>query len=178
MSCSGDIFFCFLLTSVLLFCSCQEPKQKKTEHTDPTAGIKNQFVEANKRLLQKENDDIDYYIKSHNMPFISTSSGIRYFVYKEAEKGDSIKENMEITMSFKVFLLNGDEVYSSDKDGKKTFIVGYENLESGLHTGVQYLKKGDKALIIIPSHLAHGLLGDLKKIPPQMPIIYDVQIDS
>ncbi|MCB0409689.1 MAG: FKBP-type peptidyl-prolyl cis-trans isomerase [Flavobacteriales bacterium] len=165
-------------TNMLFLFSCTEPEKKVLEQKDPTAEIKNQFVEANKRLLQKENDDIDYYIKSHNMPFVRTTSGIRYFVYNAAEKGDSIKEEMEITMSFKVFLLNGDEVYNSEKDGKKTFIVGYENLESGLHTGVQFLKKGDKALIIIPSHLAHGLLGDLKKIPPQMPIIYDVQIDS
>jgi FKBP-type peptidyl-prolyl cis-trans isomerase len=41
---------------------------------------------------------------------------------------------------------------------------------------VKYLKHGDKALLLIPSHLAHGLLGDFKKIPPQMPIIYDVEI--
>ena len=56
-------------------------------------------------------------------------------------------------------------------------INNLRNIESGIHKGVQYLKRGDKALLLVPSHLAHGLLGDYKKIPPQMPIVYDIQID-
>jgi FKBP-type peptidyl-prolyl cis-trans isomerase len=53
-----------------------------------------------------------------------------------------------------------------------------ENIEDGLHKAVLFLKSGDKALILIPSHLAHGLMGDSKKIPPQSPILYDVEILS
>ena len=53
-----------------------------------------------------------------------------------------------------------------------------ENIEDGLHKAVLYLKSGDKAKILIPSHLAHGLLGDSKKIPPMSPIIYDIEIIS
>jgi FKBP-type peptidyl-prolyl cis-trans isomerase FkpA len=55
-------------------------------------------------------------------------------------------------------------------------VVGMEEIESGIHKAVQFMKKGDKALILIPSHLAHGLLGDMNKIPPQTPIIYDIYI--
>ncbi len=138
--------------------------------------IKNQFVKANQQLVQKENDEMDFYVKSHKMPFVKTTSGIRYFVYNASAKGDSIKDNEQITINFKVSLLNGTECYSSETLGKKTFIVGNENMESGIHKGVKYLKHGDKALLLIPSHLAHGLLGDFDKIPPQMPIIYDVEI--
>jgi FKBP-type peptidyl-prolyl cis-trans isomerase FkpA len=103
---------------------------------------------------------------------------VRYYVYKPSSKGDSIRDGMEISMHFKVSLMNGNEVYNSEQSGKKTFLVGQESIESGIHKGVQYLKKGDKALLLIPSHLAHGLMGDMKKIPPQMPIVYDVQIDN
>jgi len=73
--------------------------------------------------------------------------------------------------------------YSSKTDGPKTFVVGHEilhegedKLESGIHRGVQYLKRGDKAILLIPSPLAQGLLGDMKKIPPQSPIVYDIYI--
>ena len=72
--------------------------------------------------------------------------------------------------------MDGTECYSSAAEGPKTFKVGHENLESGIHKGVQFLKRGDKALIMIPSHLAHGLLGDMNKIPPQRAIVYDVKI--
>ena len=110
------------------------------------------------------------------MPFVKTASGVRYFVYDPSAKGDSIREGMEITMNFKLSLLDGTDCYSSATGGPKTFVVGKENIESGIHKGVQYLKRGDKAVLLIPSVLAHGLLGDFDKIPPQMPIVYDVEI--
>jgi FKBP-type peptidyl-prolyl cis-trans isomerase len=161
--------------------SCGNPSEKeKPKNNLPKAineeELKNQFVKANKQLVQKESDEMDYYVKTHKMPFVKTSSGIRYYVYKPSAHGDSIKDKEEIVMNYIVSLLDGTECYSSKTEGKKTFIVGNEDIESGIHRGVKYLKHGDKALLLIPSHLAHGLLGDFKKIPPQMPIIYDVEI--
>jgi len=168
----------FLIAGLLPSCNPNHPEQGKNNHASAfnQDSVKKQFIKANKKLIQKENDEMDYYAKSHQMPFVKTTSGIRYFVYKPSAKGDSIRDSSLITIDYKVSLLNGTECYSSEKDGAKTFVVGHENIESGIHKGVQYLKRGDKALILIPSHLAHGLLGDFKKIPPQMPIVYDIYI--
>jgi FKBP-type peptidyl-prolyl cis-trans isomerase len=168
------VFFLFVT-------SCRNPIDKEKSKLDPSQPInegklKDQFVKANQQLVQKESDEMDYYVKTHKMPFVKTSSGIRYYVYKPSAHGDSIKDHEEIVMNFVVSLLDGTECYSSKTEGKKTFIVGNEEIESGIHRGVKYLKHGDKALLLIPSHLAHGLMGDFKKIPPQMPIIYDVEI--
>ncbi|MBK7669217.1 MAG: FKBP-type peptidyl-prolyl cis-trans isomerase [Sphingobacteriaceae bacterium] len=138
--------------------------------------LKNQFIEANKMLAKKENDDMDSYARSHNMNFINTDLGIRYYVYAPSAKGDSIKDKSEITIEYTISLLDGTECYSSKEKGPRTFIVGMEDIESGIHKGVKFLKKGDKAIMLIPSHLAHGLLGDMNKIPPQMPIVYDIHI--
>ncbi len=161
----------------LILVSCDEPVKKIEHKAINEDALKKQFEKANKALVQKENDEMDQYARSHQMNFFRTKSGIRYYVYQPSAKGDSIKEDMEITINFKVMLMDGTEVYNSKQSGSRTFKVGYENIESGVHKGVQYLKKGDKALLLVPSHLAHGLLGDYKKIPPQMPIVYDLQID-
>ncbi len=170
----------FLFSTCVILTSCGDPVKEEHKHTKPIdeQALKKQFEKANQALVQKENDEMDQFARSHQMNFVRTTSGIRYYVYQPSAKGDSIKESMEITMSFKVSLMDGTEVYNSDQSGKRTFKVGYENIESGIHKGVQYLKRGDKALLLVPSHLAHGLLGDYKKIPPQMPIVYDVQIDQ
>lgn len=169
--------FLIVFGSILFSCQTKPNKEQSNglENINETA-LKNQFVNANKQLVQKESDEMDYYVKTHKMPFIKTNSGIRYYVYKPSIHGDSIKDKEEITMNFVLSLLDGTECYSSKIEGKKTFIVGNETIESGIHKGVKYLKHGDKALLLIPSHLAHGLLGDFKKIPPQMPIVYDVEI--
>ena len=169
----------FLLLIICFSCQPvdQTDKNKKAQNkVFNKDSLKNQFIKANKQIIQKENDEMDYYAKAHQMAFINTSSGIRYYVYKASAKGDSVKNGSEIAMEYKVSLLDGTECYSSKKEGKKVFKVGQENIESGIHKAVLYLKHGDKALILIPSYLAHGLLGDLNKIPPQMPIIYDVEI--
>jgi FKBP-type peptidyl-prolyl cis-trans isomerase len=161
--------------------SCGDHKQQQQQapkRTDAETNeiIKNQFVKANQQLMQKENDEMDAYAQSHKMPFVKTSSGIRYYVYKPSAKGDSIKTDMEVILDYEVSLLDGTPCYSSKTDGQKTIIIGHGDIESGIHKGLQYLKRGDKALLLIPSPLAHGLLGDFKKIPPQMPIVYDVTV--
>src|SRR5689334_16570036 len=167
-----------LLTFILVSCSPTAPETGQKE--DPAATdkrIRDQFVKANRQLAQKESDEMDNYARNHKMPFVKTSSGIRYFVYKPSAKGDSIRDSSSVTLDYKVMLLDGTLCYSSKESGKKTFVVGHEEIESGIHQGVQYLKKGDKALLLIPSPLAHGLLGDMDKIPPQMPILYDVEVN-
>lgn len=173
---------CFKYLSLIalsVLVGCVDHSKEEQKHAKPIdeQALKKQFEKANQALVQKENDEMDQFARSHQMNFVRTKSGIRYYVYQASAKGDSIKESMEITMNFKVSLMDGTEVYNSQQSGKRTFKVGYENIESGIHKGVQYLKRGDKALLLVPSHLAHGLLGDYKKIPPQMPIVYDIQID-
>ena len=170
------LFLCLLLNS----CNNIETKQidvsPKTDQENNEL-IKNQFIKANQQLMQKENDEMDYYAKSHQLNFTRTGSGIRYFVYKPSIKGDSIKDNMQITLNFTLKLMDGTLCYSSKTEGSRTFFVGHEDIESGIHKGLKYLKRGDKAILLIPSPLAHGLLGDFNKIPPQMPIVYDVEVD-
>lgn len=171
--------FIYLFSSLLVLLSaCNSDIQKEEPKLFNKEKVKQQFIKANQQVVVKENDEMDYYQKSHKMPFVRTSSGVRYYVYKPSLKGDSIKNDDVITINYTVSLLDGTECYSSKKDGAKEFVVGMENIEDGLHKAVLYLKSGDKALVLIPSHLAHGLLGDSKKIPPQSPIIYDVEIIS
>jgi FKBP-type peptidyl-prolyl cis-trans isomerase FkpA len=172
-----SLFSSFL--AALCLCACTDPGPQKNGQNigaKEENAIRKQFMTANRQLAEKENDEMDYYGKTHKMPFVKTPSGIRYFVYKPSVNGDSIREGMKVTMYYQLSLLDGTPCYSSAEGGPKTFIIGKEHIESGIHKGLQYLKRGDKALLLIPSALAHGLLGDLNKIPPQMPIVYDVEI--
>ncbi len=167
------------LFSLFLFsCGPTEVREKKDllKDINPEA-VKKQFIQANKQIVQKENDEMDYYASAHQMNFVKTDAGIRYFVYKASVKGDSISDSSRVVLDYKVSLLNGTKCYDSETDGKKTFVVGHADIESGIVKALHYLKRGDKALIMIPSHLAHGLLGDQKKIPPQMPIVYDIAVN-
>lgn len=177
----SKVQFSFLLFINIIICvllvSCGTNEQNQQKYFDETQ-LKNQFIKANKQVVVKEGDEMDYYQKSHKMPFIKTTSGIRYYVYKPSAKGDSIKTDDIVKINYTLSLLDGTVCYSSSTGGVKEIKVGMEDVEVGLHKALPYLKNGDKALILIPSHLAHGLLGDMKKIPPQSPILYDIEILS
>ncbi len=92
--------------------------------------------------------------------------------------GDSIRKGGELVrFEYVTKLLSGDVIYSSASSGIKEFVVGRGGgVEAGLEEAVLHLKHGDNAIIILPSHLAFGLLGDQDKIPPRSTIIYEIEI--
>lgn len=169
-----SLYFCL----IMLLAACNnENEHKKTYIRIDKEKLKKQFEYANQRLVQKEIDEMNYFEKTHQMAFQKTNFGVRYYVTDSIKKSPRIKEGDEITMNYTVSLLDGTVCYT-DEGKPKTFRVGAEHLESGIHKVMPYLHYGDKAYILIPSALAHGLLGDMSKIPPQSPILYKVEIFS
>lgn len=167
----------FLIISLSIFISCKSDNGTTTSTSKiDKVKIDQQFVKINQQIVTKENDEMGYYQKSHQFPFVKTNFGVRYYVYKPSIAGDSISNGDIVTINYTLSLLDGTICYSSKTDGEKQFKVGMQDVEDGLHKSILKLKKGDKALLLIPSHLAHGLLGDSKKVPPQSPILYDIEI--
>jgi len=132
------------------------------------------LIEANKKALSQESDQIDAYVKRKGLDVVRTKTGLRYTIYKDAE-GINVKEQQEVLVHYKVSLLDGTECYTT-ADKPEFFMVGKDYVESGLHEGIQFMSVGDKAIIIIPSHLGHGLAGDLNKIPIKSTIVYDIEL--
>ena len=122
-----------------------------------------------------ENEQIEAFVKRYKWDVTKTGTGLRYMIYKEG-RGEKAKEGQYATVDFVVTLLNGDTAYSTEKDRPQQFLIGMDNVESGLHEGIQYMRVGDRAKLILPSYLAHGLVGDLNKIPPRSTIIYDIEL--
>src|SRR5690349_14470542 len=97
----------YLSLLLLLCCACKPGEKKQSETAPlPEKKIKDQFVTANNRLALKEKDDMDQYAVNHRLPFKETPSGVRYYVYKPSEKGDSIKPEMLVSMDYTLSLLD------------------------------------------------------------------------
>jgi len=133
------------------------------------------LIKANKQMLMIENEEIEIFIGQHNWDMESTGSGLRYQIYEDGN-GSLAEKGQLISLEYEVRLINGDLVYSSENDGHKSFIIGHGGVESGLEEVVLFLKKGDRVHIILPSHLAFGLLGDQKRIPSRSILIYEVNV--
>lgn len=158
---------------LLVFFSCSGSEDENQIKISPQE-LQEQLLEANKRALSVEKEQIQEYIKQKNLDLITTNTGLRYKIYEDVES-DSIVDGQIVKIDYSVELLDGTECYNTEGKGEE-FTVGKDYVESGLHEAVKYLSKGDKAIIIIPSHLGHGLTGDFEKIPIRSTIIYNIQI--
>ena len=75
-------------------------------------------------------------------------------------------------------LLDSDTTlcYSSSESGPIQFLVDMDNIETGIHEAITYMKPGDKAYVILPHFLAHGLIGNMDKVPPLSPLLYNISL--
>lgn len=162
----------FLAT--LLFFSCGNDKPKKKSWREVKKYSK-KLEGVNRYLAHDNKEEIAKAIERRGWNMKMTKSGLWYGILKKTE-GDSIKAGNLVEIKYKTTLLDGTVLYSSDSTGTKTFTVTQGGVESGLEEGLQLMKDGEKARFIIPPYKAHGLLGDLKKIPPLTIIVYYVEV--
>jgi peptidylprolyl isomerase len=163
--------FYILIVSILLASCSDDPK--KLPQISPEE-LQKQLLEANKKAVGVESTQIDAYVERRKLDVKTTKTGLRYVIYHN-EEGETVIDNQQVEVNYTVALLDGTECYNT-KDEVEQFVVGKDYVESGLHEGIQFMSKGDKAIIIIPSHLAHGLAGDFKKIPLRSTIVYDIEL--
>ncbi len=164
-------FVLITILAIAIFSCSDDPKEFPPIDMNK---IQEGLLEANKRATAKEAKQIDEYVKSKGLEVEKTKTGLRYKIYSDVE-GETIKEEETAVINYSVTLLDGTECYSTN-DEVEEFVVNKDYVETGLHEGIQYMSVGDKATMILPSHLAHGLAGDLKKIPFRSTIVYDIEL--
>lgn len=167
----------FICLSICWFTACvttpSSPKEKEVkEYT------KEELFQLNKDKYRVEHLRIKKYLERRGLEnFELSNTGLRYSIYeKNVKENLKVENGQTVTIQYVITLLNGTEVYRSGREAPDKFKVGRSDVESGLHEGVTYMKKGEKAILIIPSYLAFGLAGDLNKIPGDATIIYDIEI--
>lgn len=164
------VFSIFILFSGLAACSQQSDKSKS-----PPKNVNEELIKANQSRIEVESERIEAFINRRGWKMEKTGTGLRYMISQKG-KGPKAKDGEVVKVNFKVSLLDGTVCYSSDEVGPQEFLIGMDNVESGLHEGILFLNQGAKATFILPSHLAHGLTGDQNKIPGNASIVYDIEI--
>lgn len=155
------------LLIILLGCTflfgCSSPEKKQPTNTnwslEKSAIVNNSFA-------QEEEMHIRLWINRHQQyKFNKTGTGLRYCIYQDSV-GPIVKSYDEVDVRFKLYELDGSLIYKTDSTEVSHFTVDKDYVETGIMEGVKFMSEGDRAIFLIPSRSAHGLLGDLKKIPP------------
>jgi FKBP-type peptidyl-prolyl cis-trans isomerase len=160
----------FSIVIFLTGCGEEKPQEKIPEWDN------NKSAELNEDLSMEEELDIRMYLSQHEKwKVIETGTGLRYVELKKGE-GASPQPGQDAKVEYTISLLDGTECYRTAKDELDVFRVDNSEMESGIHEGIKLMQLGGRSKLIFPSHLAHGLVGDLDKIPPLSPLVVDITL--
>lgn len=163
-----------ILFSSVFILSCQCSSKSKTIQKN-SVKTQNDKFNVQKDFLKKERASIAAYQKDRDLKLTRTGTGLYYQITK-----DSISPVIEVGdlvfFDYKMFLMNGRLLYSSEGKSPRNLIVDKEDAEIGLHESLKLMTVGDEGLFILPSHLAFGVAGDQKKIPPKSALVYELKI--
>lgn len=164
--------FYFITLCCLL--ACNAPSKNKKEHADWSP---NHSVSYQKEVNEREQLKIAFYLEHHReLSMNMTSTGLRYQVIEPVSKGELAQPGKTALAIVKIGLLDGRICYETDPEFYEEIPIDHNDRESGLNEGLKLMRKGERAKFILPSHLAHGLVGDLQKIPPLSILILDVEL--
>jgi len=122
--------------------------------------------------LRKQKELLDSVAAGYD----ETPSGLRYKVLQNGD-GKQATKGATVSVHYKGQLLDGTVFDSSYKRKQPIdFAIGVGQVIAGWDEGIQLLKVGDKARLVIPSHLGYGERGAGGVIPPDATLIFDVEL--
>ncbi len=162
----------FLLVMELFACrQADDRKERKVGQKE----IRESLIKANKNIVKTEEQEIKDFLRRYDWEVEKTGSGLRYLIVKDGE-GKKGETGRIASIAYSVQFLTGDTLEKSAKGKPLQFIIGKDDVISGLQEGILLLKEGDEAIFIIPSHLAYGFTGKPGRIPPKTTLVYYVKV--
>jgi len=138
------------------------------------------IFDANKLKSEQEKlkkiDDEKEKISKISKGFKETNSGLKYKITKKGSGKNAI-EGDKVKVHYKGKLLD-DTVFDSSYQRNEPieFQLGVGQVIPGWDEGVSLLSYGDKAILIIPPHLAYGASGAGGVIPPNATLVFEIEL--
>ncbi len=145
--------------------------------------IEAEQFEKTKELRMEQEKEILAFLEARGLSAEPTTSGLYHIVTEPGSGDESPTVNSQVTVHYTGFLLDG-QVFDSSVPGKMpgkmvsgdpvTFPLG--GVIAGWQEGVAMMKKGEKALFVIPSYLAYGPQGSPPIIGPDAVLAFEIEL--
>jgi FKBP-type peptidyl-prolyl cis-trans isomerase FkpA len=126
------------------------------------------------KQVQADSAMIAEYLAKNKIKTVRTPQGV-HLEFKKANKGGiNLIKGDSVKVHYVGRLLNGTEF---DRSGDKPFTLalGYGQVIPGWEDALLQMKKGEKAVVYIPSGQAYGVRGN-RGIPPNSILVFDIEV--
>ena len=150
---------------------------EKAQSFDPVKAFEN-FNKLKEERINEQKKRTEKLLNDLSDGYSKTDSGLMYkFLDNKNSKKPSMGEKVKV--HYKGMLLDGTVFDSSFKRNQPIeFTLGIGQVIKGWDEGISLLGVGDKASFIIPSDLAYGESGAGGVIPPNAPLLFEVELIS
>ena len=147
----------FILACLCVACAekpAQVPMNKK-----PVDYTEANIMEANRGLVDIENEYIRQYVDSMKLDLDTTNIGIRYKILASNPSGAKAKNQQGVKITYSLRAFDAAEFCSNYTDRTEIVTIGTGDIPRGMDEAVLMLHQGETGEFIIPSYLAYGIVG-------------------
>jgi FKBP-type peptidyl-prolyl cis-trans isomerase len=125
--------------------------------------------------LVSDSLSIEGFLSTKNIKAEKMLEGIFYTVTTEGDGKEPLQGDY-VKVRYVGKMLNGKVFDKSPVDEPYVFQLGNGQVIKGWNKAIEKLKIGTKATLYIPAHLAYGVHGIGTVIPPNSPLVYEIEL--
>ena len=150
---------------------------EKAQSFDPVKAFEN-FNKLKQERINEQKKRTEKLLNDLSNGYSKTDSGLMY-KFLDNKNSNKPSKGEKVKVHYKGMLLDGTVFDSSFKRNQPIeFTLGIGQVIKGWDEGISLLGVGDKASFIIPSDLAYGESGAGGVIPPNAPLLFEVELIS
>lgn len=128
---------------------------------------------------KKNRNQMEKYLKANKIDYKKAENGLYYSLTTAVKEGRQVMSGDFVTVHYTGKLLDGKQFDSSKSENRPfTFQVGKNSVIAGWEQGIPLFKVGESGTLYIPSELGYGSAGAGDVIPPNSPLIFDIEVLS
>jgi len=166
--------------SAILVSSCKQPQEARKPISHSSGSFMKQSIARNKKMIAKEEDQIQAVIKSDpSKKYIASKKGYWYY-YESRNLTDSLtpKKGDIAFFDYEIKDLKGNVIYSKEELEPQIYKVDKQEIMMGLRDGIKLMRKKEKVQFLFTSHMGFGYHGDNNKIGTNQPLFCTVTLND
>ncbi len=164
----------FLFFSILYLNACQSVTENEViegqQNVHPDSVLK-----YNRDAVAEESMRIDDFCRRYGWKMETTKTGLRFKQLRQGNGNQAVFDS-KASIRLQIKLLTGETIFETASGELSEVRIGRRDVVSGLEEGLLMMREGDQFQLIVPSHLAYGLLGDMDRIPERAALVCKVDL--